>query len=328
MKKLLLILTLNISLLFSPPPKAGTTDPNGRYVSLSPFAGFFLNPDTYGFIFPAIEPGQLLTSQSQRQSRPLFILAGSAIGYAITGLTWPFHNRLLRLYGAFWRGTYPADRILLIGNFYLGFLLLNVLVLWLSLFLFERIFFSGIRRSRDAEYSLYFLMVFIVSNPVTKAFFWTVHQQMFSFLTPIFCIYVLLWFNRRPDALSGRQMIMLFLGGGALLLVYGNFLLLLPVMLFGFFQQFRKFPGQESRLLLKASGLFLVFFLPTILWIGILKWTGVSYYSFELQGYHEIIWIPETLHYSVGSFLKQLGQNTLEFLGTLRQFGILMLFSV
>src|SRR4029077_21092530 len=105
MKKLFLILILNVSLLFSPAPIAGTTDPNGRYVSLNRYAGFFLNPDTYGYIFPAISPKQLMQPSAQRQSRPLYILACSAIGYSITFLTTPIHRQLLNFYRKFWRGT-------------------------------------------------------------------------------------------------------------------------------------------------------------------------------------------------------------------------------
>src|SRR5450631_2953395 len=196
MKKLLFILVLNISLLFSPPPIAGTTDPNGRYISLNRFAGFFLNPDTYGFIFPAIHPKLLFEDHALRQSRPLFILAGSAVGYSITFLSWPIHRQLQNLYRKFYRGIYPKENILLIGNFYLGFILLNILVLWMALYFFEKIFYILINCPKTEVLAMYLLMVFVISNPVTKAFFWTVHQQMFAFLTPLLCFYILLRFRQ------------------------------------------------------------------------------------------------------------------------------------
>ena len=138
MKKLILILLLNISLLFSPSPVPGTTIAYGRYVSLNRHAGFFINPDAYGFILPAISPKQLFEYQSQRQNRPLFVIAGSAIGYTINFLTYPIHRPLLELYGKFWRGAYPKEKIISLGNFYLGFILLNILILWLSLFYLKK----------------------------------------------------------------------------------------------------------------------------------------------------------------------------------------------
>jgi hypothetical protein len=116
---------LNISLLFSRAPVAVTKDPNGRYINLNRFAGFFLNPDTYEYIYPAISPLQLIRPFAQRQNRPLYILAGTAMGYSITFFTWPVHSQLLNIYRKFWRGTYPQDRILLTGNFYLGYFALK-----------------------------------------------------------------------------------------------------------------------------------------------------------------------------------------------------------
>ena len=331
MKKLLLILILHVSLLFSPPPETGKTDPNVRYVSINRYAGFFLNPDTYGFIFPAIKPGLLIINRSQRQSRPLFILTGSAIGYSINFLTWPIRQQITNFYRKFWRGTYSEKQILLIGDFYLGYLLVNLLILWIALYLFEKIFFDSRNAGpKGRNCYKYFPMIFIASNPVTKAFFWTVHQQMFALLTPILCVYILYRFYRITVAVSYMKMLGFFLAAGLLLLMYGNFILLLPVLLICFirnlkeYKSFKQWPGA----LMKASGLIMAFFLPTILWIGILKGYGVSYYNFEMQEYHQVIWIPEALNHSVSLFLTQLRENTLEYFQTMRQLLILMFFSL
>ncbi|HEY4935310.1 MAG TPA: hypothetical protein VII44_01945 [Puia sp.] len=330
MKKLLFILILNVSLLFSPPPKAGTTDPNGRYISLTRYAGFFLNPDTYGFIFPSIHPKQLLEYHAQRQNRPLFILAGSAMGYSITLLTWPFHKQLLHLYEKFWRGAYTEEKILFIGNFYAGYVLLNILVLWISLFLFEKIFYLLVVRTDAPVFSMFLLMVFIASNPVTKAFFWTVHTQMFAFLTPLLCIYILFRVTLLQTALSFLRLAGFFLTGGVLLLVYGNFILLVPSLLYAVMYQWKKFDDLKNwrTVLIKVCILTLLFFIPTICWIGILKWIGIDYYNFEMKVFHHLVWIPETLHRSFGSFIYQLGLNTLAYFKTMWLLLILILFSM
>ena len=330
MKKLILILLLNISLLFSPSPKNGTTDPNGRYVILNRHAGFFLNPDTYGFIFPAIKPQQLLGYHAQRQNRPLFILAGSAMGYSITYLTLPFHERLQHIYGKFWRGTYPEEKILFIGNFYVGYILLNIVILWISLYVFEKIFYLLVKRTGTSALSMLLLMAFIVSNPVTKAFFWTPHQQMFAFLTPLVCIYLLFRFKHLQSPVSGLRLVGIFLLGGVLLLVYGNFILLLPSLIYCFMDQENKSGhSKKSRtLLLKICGLILVFFMPTICWIGILKWSGVVYYNFEIQQYRQLVWIPETLYQSVHLFFQQFLSNTHDYLLTMRELLILFVYSI
>jgi hypothetical protein len=328
MKKLFLILILNVSLLFSRAPVAGTTDPNGRYVSLNRYAGFFLNPDSYGYIFPAISPRQLMQPFAQRQNRPLYILAGSVMGYSITFLTWPVHGQLQNFYKKFWRGTYPSGRILLTGNFYLGYFILNVSVLWLALYLFERIFYQIVKRTRFSEYVMFLLMVFIASNPVTKAFFWTVHQQMFNLFTPLLCIYFLMSSDRIEKHLSFLQMASVFLLGGFLLLMYGNFILLLPVLVFCFVNHEKKFSKNLVVSVLKAFTVILLFFIPTVFWIWILKLYGVVYSNTEIRDYHQLIWICETLQQSVIIFMQKLLLNTGYFFQTIHQLLILAIFSV
>jgi hypothetical protein len=329
MKKLLLILLLNVSLLFSPPPIVGTTIAYGRYVSLNRWAGFFVNPDAYGFILPAIRPGQLMEYHEERQNRPLFVLAGSAIGYTITFLTKPFHKQILQVYEKFWRGAYPEAKILYIGNFYVAYIILNIVILWISLFLFEKIFSFLIEKTETSTFSMFLLMVFIVSNPVTKAFFWTVHEQMFAFLTPLLCIYILLRFNRLRRVLPFEKLAGLFSAGGVLLLVYGNFILLVPALVYGVLYQSQKFGELEKWpfILLKICILVLLFFIPTICWVGILKWNGIVYYNFEMKVFHHIVWIPETMRQSIGSFIRQLGLNTMAYFRTMWLLLVLIIFS-
>jgi hypothetical protein len=325
MNKLLFILVLNLSLLLSPPPRAGTTDPNGRYISLNRHAGFFLNPDTYGFIFPAIHPKLLFADHALRQNRPFFILAGSVIGYSITFLTWPVHYQLQNFYGKFYRGIYLEEDVLKIGNFYLGFILLNILILWIALFLFEKIFYIIVKRPETARISMYLLMVFIAANPITKAFFWTVHQQMFAFLTPLLCFYILL---RCRDSKSGsfREFCKFFILSGLLLLVYGNFLMLLPALLFCFVTGVKQLglKIRSTEAVYKCLLLVFLFFLPTFCWILLLKMNGVNYYNFEIEYYHQVVWIGQALKHSFRTFSQQLFSNSLEYLQTMREILYLM----
>jgi hypothetical protein len=330
MRRLIFMLLLNGSLLFSPSPKAGTTDPNGRWVSLSPHAGFFLNPDTYGFIFPAINPRLLLEYRAQRQNRPLFILAGSAVGYSITILTWPFHTQLLNWYAKFWRGIYSKDKILLVGNFYAGFILLNMVVLWVALFLFERVFYMFVRREALSTSALYLLMVFVASNPITKAFFWTVHQELFALMTPLLCVYLLFRFSRLEERITFKMAACMFLLTGLLLLVYGNFLLVLPCLIFCFFFQEKRFGHVKAlkTLFLKISLLILLSFIPTICWIGILRWNGIGYYNFEISQFHQFVWMPDTLFQGTGLFFQRLRSFTYDYFLTMKQILILAGFTI
>ena len=328
MKKLLVIGVLNVLLLFSPPPQPGTTDPNGRYVSLGHHAGFFLNPDTYGFVFPAIHPGLMLENHALRQSRPLFILTGSALGYSIHLITWPLHRQLLGFYSKFWKGSYPRNQIVLLGDFYLSFFILNVIVLWIALFLFEKIFFQLVEKTRVSEYSMYVLMVFIASNPITKAFFWTVHQQMFSLMTPLLCMYVLFSCSKLENVPSMVGMGCLFFLAGSLMLVYGNFLMLYPVLMYCILIRGSRPISKNKNLfyLLKFIFLTCLFLMPTLLWIIFLKSRGIDYYSLELAYYHQLVWIPESMGRSFQQFWTELVSNTLLFVHTFSTLVIFFIF--
>ncbi len=326
MKKLLLILFVNFTLLFSPASRPATTDPYGRYVHLNSHMSFFLNSDTYGFILTAIDPSQLLTYHHQRQSRPLFILAGTVVGYSVNALTWPVHRQLTSFYRTFWRGSYPAKQILLIGNFYFGYFLINILVLWLSLYLFEKIFNLLLAPGVSPDYLKYIFMIFIVANPITKVFFWAIHKQMFAFLTPLLCIYILLHFKQRNLPVSLLRWGMIFFAAGLLLLVYGNFLMLIPVLLYAFLRD-NGWSRLKSQKVLPVFCLLLICSVPTIAWLGILKLHGMVYFNFEMRYAHELIWIPESLRQSTGIFFHNLGSFTIEYMKTMLCLVILLFFS-
>ena len=173
------------------------------------------------------------------------------------------------------------------------------------------------------------LMVFIASNPVTKAFFWTVHQQMFAFLTPLLCIYILVRFKTIEYPVSLMQTAFIFILGGLLLLVYGNFILLLPSLLFAVIAREKKgHPNNWLSLLLKTGLLTGLFFVPTLAWIEILHINGIEYYNFEMKVFHHLVWIPETLHQSFELFFQQLMANTIAYFLTMREILIWIVSSI
>jgi hypothetical protein len=325
MRKLALALLLNISLLFSPAPKPADIV-CGRYVHITRSAGFTLNRDTYGFIRPAIWPRMLFDQRSPRQSRPLFILAGSAAGYVCYYTTLPFQQQLYRLYSSFSRGIFPDHLIYPLGTFYISFVLLNILLVWLSLYLFEKIYLLLQGKSRYGMYVMYAVMVVIASNRVTKGFIWTVHQQMFALFTPLLCIYLLLRFIKKESLVPYKYNAALALGGGLLLLVYGNFLLLLPVLLFGFTRNYRQYasPGGWKKLIGRNVLLVLLFLLPTLGWIGLLKLNGISYYSQELVSYRQLVWIKDLLSISPVAFFTVLGKYSAAFIGSMKDVWIVL----
>lgn len=291
------------SCLFSPPPTGGADEFWGYYNALNPQMGFVVNGDAYDYVADAQRPGLLLAPRQVRQSRPLYIVAGAVAGRVlrpVAGL----------LPAGFYQAVLPAQTPTFL-QFYAGYVGLNFAVLLGSLLLFRRLYrqFAGERGDRLVFYGL---AVFLISNQITKAFFWTAHQQMFTFFTPLFCLALVLYLQRRP--LRQFQLAGLALGLGLLPLVYGNFVLCLPCLWYGGLRwqdtPVGRLPGQV--LLLG-----LLFMLPTLGWIGILHLHGVAYYNHEAERFRQLVWVLDYWQISPGAFGAKLWENLLTFLANL-----------
>ncbi|SNC75780.1 hypothetical protein SAMN06265337_3051 [Hymenobacter gelipurpurascens] len=311
----LLILLVTVSFLFSPPPR--TNDVYcGTYLHLTAYAGFTDNCDSGVYIENARHPARLLEPNEVRQSRPLFILLGTAVGYPCTWVLQLLSNSerpalqfLLHV---------PTKYQLALG-FYVGYVLLNYVVLLGSLLLFIALY-GRLTQGQGSRVVLGGLLVFLVSNPVTKAFFWTVHQQMFTFFTPLFCLYLLIRLNEKN--FSGRMLVSLALGTGSLCLVYGSFVLGLPCLLVALY--FWRKSHSPTRLWVLGGAVSSAFLLPTVLWIAGLRLFGIHYYNHEVKTYRQFIWLKDALlepdqhlYTSVVSNLAQFGTTLPAIMGFL-----------
>ena len=148
----------------------------------------------------------------------------------------------------------------------------------------------------------------LISNNITKTFFWTPHQQMFNTLLPLFCIWLFISVLKNKYS-PGRLFLLNFLCG-VLLLFYGSFLLLLPVLIISVFYKSRMI--MKQKITQAFSPVFLssvAFSLPIITWIIILKMTGVNFYSFETEFFRQFIWISDVLKSPGRSLVTELTQN-------------------
>lgn len=308
----LLILVATGSFWFSPAP---LTDDEycGTYLHLGPHAGFTANCDGFVYMDNARQPALLLEPRAVRQSRPLFILLGTAVGYPVT---WAVQGlQASGLLPARVVQKLPAKYQPLLG-FYIGYVLLNYAVLLAALLLFRHLYYR-LTAGRGSRWVLASLLVFLVSNQITKAFFWTVHQQMFTFLVPLLLLYVVLQLReseRWRGWLPGLALV-----GGLLALVYGSFVLALPVLLYGAWLHYRGRPTAGFTLqLITLIGLFL---LPSLSWIACLKLRGVTYYNHEAESYGQLLWLRAIWEQPFVDFLQLAGHNLLRFLETLPAIG-------
>ncbi|GAA4504701.1 hypothetical protein GCM10023172_31370 [Hymenobacter ginsengisoli] len=277
---LALLLAACLSFWLAPAPQ-GQPDVEywGHYAQVGPGLGFVVNHDSYGYLEVAQRPQRLLRPQEVRQSRPLYALLGAAVGYPLTAvLALAGHLGLAPRWS-------PAD--LRFYGFYSGYVVLNGLTLLASLLLFRSLF-GQLTAGRGRAWQFYALAWVLVANPITKAFFWTAHQQMLAFLAPLFCLWLALWVERR--VLSWPQLEGLSLALGLLPLAYGSFLLVWPALVYGLGRQRHRPAPRWLATRLAASAC--LFGLPTVLWVAGLRSQGVSYYNHEAVRYHQLVWLP------------------------------------
>jgi len=272
--------------------------------------------DTYNFIWLATEPSQLLKKNTYRQSRPLFVMAGRFVGLGVYYLSYPFHSKI----DAFLKNNtsflpqyydYETNTGTYFFCFYIGFLIINVIILLICLLLFEKIVkaLSGEWKNGTLLFSL--ILAVLLSHPVTKVFFWSVHQQLFNILTPLLSVYIgILILKKRAGT---KKLFLISIGLGLLLLFYGNFLLALPVLVGCYLYAEKKNGTNRGYASLLYSLLFVIlFFLPATIWILYLKSINVTIYNPELVEYRQFIWIVDRL--KEHSFLYFFWRKTLAFL--------------
>ncbi|WP_018342802.1 glycosyltransferase family 39 protein [Cytophaga aurantiaca] len=302
----LLILAINLCFLFSPKP---TSEESfwGEYVPIGGHAGFIHNFDSNEFIESAISPSALMRKDYVRQGRPLYVIAGSAVGY-----------------GIYYTSNLFTDKLSLTKSMYTGYVCLNFIILLLALCLFEKIAMH-VTDGAVSYATILILSVFIASNFMTKAFFWTAHQQMLAFLVPLLSIYISMNFIKGR---SSKELYILSFMLGIGMLVYGSFLVVFTVCILYLCYTLNE---QNNLMKVPSAGLLVVicilFALPSLVWVFFLKFKGIAYYNHEVKQYRQLVWILDTLSVSVRHFFSVFYSNIIQFsvtMSSLWLFGVLL----
>ncbi len=316
---LIVIALVGISFLFSENPysKYGGPTCKTNYMQLNKYMGFTINCDAFAFIGAAIDPSYLTTQNYIRQSRPFYILAGTLTGYSIYYLSYPFHSYIdkytKKKFSKEYQNIQSQKKSTLYACVYVGYVLLNFFIAFLSLWLFAKIvnYISGSWKNNPLLFIG--LCILLLSNQLTQNFIWTPHQQLFNLLTPLLCIYLVLQIvndKKKPSE------ILWIVGLTSLLpLFYGNFLLVLPIILIAFFGQ-----AKDKLPLPKIFGWSLLyttlFFTPLLLWMLFLSLKGISFYSDEVTAHRQFIWLIDAVKNQKTSFIHKVTINTGKLLQT------------
>jgi hypothetical protein len=303
------------------------------------------NGDELGYIKAAYDPHNLLVQNEIRQSRPLYILQNTIIGWGLFYITDPFHKYMvqtpifkklgthlaslnsgvIRLLGS-QVASYPNaqtpqyndfDLSVKIPIFFFAYILSNILILLLSLLLFEKIWKKATDISSNSL--LFFVLLwFLLSSVLTQYFFWSAHQQMCNILSPMFCIWIC--FSILDGSIDKTaKLLALSLLGGVLMLYYGNFVLALPSIILTYMYKHRK-GFRFIHMALFSIGVAILFAIPTLSWILYLKTIGVKYYNHEVTGWREVVWVFDLIKLPPSKGIRLLASNAIYYSYSFRVF--------
>ena len=301
-----LTLFVAVSFLFSPEPRT-ERDYCGQYIRLGAHVGFTFNCDAAEYCVTAASLGRLLAPQSVRQSRPLYVVAAAALG---TPSQWTLRKLDLPVFHRF--GEEAAQYL----GYYAAYVMLNFLILLGALYLFDEIARlvteSPIGRGARTAFHLALL-----SNGVTKAFFWTAHEQFFNVFTPLLTIRLVLDIRRHGKTateLGGLSLIC-----GFLMLVYGNFLPMFVCLVLASFLVDRQLHVAHF------AKNWILFLAPTAVWALVCTLKNGEYYNHETEQYRQLVWILDSLRVSLGRFVDAFVHNAVAFARTFREVGFFLL---
>ena len=316
-----IILAVNLSFLFSPQPVSTQFSADiciESYIHINRYMGFPVNCDAISFMSAAIRPSVLFQQGYIRQSRPAYILIGTIVGYSVYYISYPLHPWLeKKLQGHL--STVDSEKnpriLVLYACFYLSFILINTVLLLITLLLFEKITF-GLYRNRPTGSSIFPLMlVLLISTPLCKAFFWTVHLQLFNILMPVLALYIGLSLTQKPKKFNTLLLISFL--SGCLVLFYANAVLLLPTICFCYLTEIRNrkryIPAKEW---LRSASLIPVFFSSAIGWVLLLHMIGITIYNNEVTVAREFVWMTDILYTQGSLYWKEFAGNTKAFIRT------------
>jgi hypothetical protein len=259
-------------------------------VRLSHSRAYPLNCDSPLFMELAHHPGLILQAGNPRQSRPGYI----AISALLTRFIGPAARALGldRAYG-------QSD------SAYIPLVLINLVLLVAAVMIMAWL----LARLGTPHLVTVALCMLLIVNSVTKAFFWTPHQQMFLILVPVATIAIARWvLQARPSVLPIAA---LGLALGLTALIYAN--VVITVAVIGVILLARGWQGIGLTLILGGWSA-----LPNALWIIYCTSRTGSYFDKDVSRFHEFVWLPQAAHQGLHS-LEQLTVTNLVLAG--REFG-------
>ena len=249
------------------------------------------NCDSEEFQYLARDPALMLTEERKtRQNRPLYPALGWLIAAPIrlSGLE-SLGARILGRQDAGESGPAP-------GRYfpeYVAFIVINLVLLAVSVIILLRLL--GARSVFETAALLPASMLLI--NEVTKAFFWTPHQQIFNVFVPVMTIYLYRWMQTRLPAMQWTTVSAVGIALGVASLAYGVFAVsaagaVLCLVVGGRLHSSRRLFWRRA---LDSTLLLAAFFAPVLAWTAFVIARTGSFYSQEIDLFRQFVWMIDSL---------------------------------
>lgn len=256
-----------------------------------------INYDSLQFMHDAAQPKALLERTNIRQSRPGLILLVAGLNKLAQPLRYPV-DRLFRASGKEIQEAYRLPYVLYVG--------LNYAFLLIAFWIYMQVLAQEAKLAMLAAVLLSSLFIF---NNVIKAFLLTPHTQIFNLLAPLVCLY---GFQGIQKGHLFDQKAMLFLAFlvGLGVTAYATFILFLPTVFIALaWILIRDKIKITGGLVLRSVEVIGLAILPFLAWVFYIHNMNGMFYQFEIEHYHQFVWILPLLRSAPLDALKALSGN-------------------
>jgi hypothetical protein len=278
-------------------------------IHITALLGVSLNCDSPEFMRVAAHPELLLGTTTPMQSRP----GMPALAWLISRPLQPLAALVPRLVDSPQRADIDpgriSDALQSFGPEYAAYVLLNLLILGASFFVFRLVYRRHQPTDRPeavAIVAVSFATLMVATYPVTS-FLLTPHSQLFNTLTPLLALLFALRANEGALAdVRFAVMVGAIVGFGQT--AYANFLVItMAVLLFAALHALGRWRDGERRIPLGNAALLLVLSVaPILLWYAFVRLAGGEFHYHEFQHDKSVAWMLDALQESPARFWSEL----------------------
>ena len=269
-----------------------------RNFEINNLLGHSMNCDSADYMLNSSNPKRLLEKDSIRQARPGLIINAYVFSFLIdnflTALTYKDEYPKKTII----KGEtieYEVSELFNPKIIFISYSLINILIIFFSIYFFFRIFDISIFNSLHyKDWLIWFSLIIVVNNTVNQ-FFWSPSTKLLNIFCSVFTIYFSSQiFNNK---LSINKIFLINLFCGFLLLYYAVFFISFII----FNSLFLLFYSKKYFYILINT---LLFVIPFGLWFTFIKFINGDFFFSQFTDYNFIFWISDSL--SESGFLKTL----------------------